>query len=142
MSNNMAFFPWSDKKRSDLRGVESDLKECAEIRGVKRVLQRKGLLGRILQHDRMLSTVLQTFQVSSRVYLCLRCFNSSLCRRRLRWMAALRKSPRIAGFVPSRLACHIVFNAMPHSAEYNGPCWSIGDYRSQVGVSCSVVAFE
>lgn len=142
MSYNMAFFPWSDKKRSELRDVESALKECAEIRGIKRFLQRKGLVGRIKQHDRTFSTVLQTFQVSSRVYLWLRCFNSSLCRRRLRWMAALRKSSRIAGFVPSRPACHTVFNAMPHSAEYTGPCWSIGDYRLQVGVSCFVVAFE
>ncbi len=52
-------------------------------------------------------------------------------------MAALRKSSRSAGFVPSRPACHVVFNAMPHSTEYTGPCWSIGDYRLQVGVSCS-----
>jgi len=137
MSYNMAFFPWSDKKRSELSGVESALKECAEIRGVKRVLQRKELLRRVKQHDRTLSTVLQTFQVSSRVYLWLLCFNSSLCRRRLRWMAALRKSSRSAGFVPSRPACHVVFNAMPHSTEYAGPCWFIGDYRLQVGASCS-----
>ena len=30
-----------------------------------------------------------------------------------------------------------VFDAMPHSLEFTGPCWSIEDYHLQVGASCS-----
>jgi hypothetical protein len=64
MSYNTAFLLWSDKKRSELRGVESTLKECAEIKGFKRGVHRKELLGTIQQQDRTLTTILDTFQVS------------------------------------------------------------------------------
>ena len=55
-------------------------------------------------------------------------------------MVALRKSPRVAEFVPSQPACHIVFNAMlDDSTEYTRLSYSIGAYHLQVGApySCS-----
>ncbi|KAI0294491.1 hypothetical protein B0F90DRAFT_1919675 [Multifurca ochricompacta] len=47
---------------SELSGIEHVLKDCAKTRGVKGLLFRKDLLGKIKQYDGELSNVLQAFQ--------------------------------------------------------------------------------
>jgi hypothetical protein len=51
---------------SDLHGIEAMLQECRKPRGVKRILLRGDILGRIKQYDSKLLYCLQSFQVSSR----------------------------------------------------------------------------
>jgi len=52
-------------ERSELHDVERALKECVEIKGVRKLLLRKEILGRIKRHDVKLSAILRKFQVSS-----------------------------------------------------------------------------
>ena len=50
---------------SDLHKIESTLRECRKIRGIRRVLLRVDMLRKIKQYDSKLSHILETVQVSS-----------------------------------------------------------------------------
>ncbi|KAI0289026.1 hypothetical protein B0F90DRAFT_1826865 [Multifurca ochricompacta] len=50
--------------REDLDGMDDALQQCADVRGIKKVLLRTDMLRRVKQYDSKLSNVLQVFQAN------------------------------------------------------------------------------
>jgi hypothetical protein len=46
-----------------LHGIDAALKECAEVKGIKMLLLRNGLVKKVRQYDAKLSVILQVHQV-------------------------------------------------------------------------------